>query len=139
VPHAAVTENSQLQAAHCPLAYKAVKEVCAALARTCWLSGVLLVTICDLPSRPVRLSEKSRCLSVARSTMMPWCSGSRSTQRRSSRHISWLIRQLSSTDITSLMGRTKPLPALYIKRALLFGLRDLHACAYRSTAGIGPH
>ncbi len=70
----------------CPQSDQAVEEGGAAPARTCWFSGVLLVTTCDLPSRPVRLSEKSRCLSVARSTMMPWCSGSRSAQRRSGRH-----------------------------------------------------
>lgn len=42
------------------------------------MSGVVLVMTWDLPKREVRSSEKSRCFSWARSTMMPWCRGSRS-------------------------------------------------------------
>ncbi len=52
------------------------EECEGALWLTCWLRGVVFVITWDFPSLDVRSREKSRCLSWARSTMMPWCSGS---------------------------------------------------------------
>jgi hypothetical protein len=47
-------------------------------ANTCWLSGVLLVMTCVLPTLEVRSIWKSRSFNFARSTISPWCKGSRS-------------------------------------------------------------